>query len=166
MSNSFEIAPPGLGTQYKFIKNYTQYFRFQPVRENMVWASGIRVGIARGLGGQDLIPTEQFLTGGGTSLRAFRQDELTLEPGNATFILNQEIRAPLIWRFGGVAFFDAGNIYRDIRSLKAWDLRYSPGLGLRVDTGFVLLRFDVGFNLWARAGEPPRRFVFGIGQAF
>jgi outer membrane protein assembly factor BamA len=166
ISNSFEFAPPGFGTHFKFIKNYAQFFYFKPIKANLVWASGVRVGMARGFDGQDLIPSEQFLAGGGTTLRAFRQDELTPDPGNATLILNQEIRAPLIWRFSGVAFFDAGNVYKDIRSLKLSDLRYSPGLGLRIDTGVVLVRFDVGFNVRAREGESPRRFVFGIGQAF
>jgi outer membrane protein assembly factor BamA len=99
-------------------------------------------------------------------VRAFGQDRLTTEAGNAVLILNQELRFPLFWRIGGVGFFDAGNIYRNASSLKAWDLRYSPGVGLRFNTPFLLLRFDMGLNLWARAGEPPRRFVFGIGQAF
>jgi outer membrane protein insertion porin family len=65
-----------------------------------------------------------------------------------------------------VAFFDAGNIYPNVRALKGLDLRYSPGIGVRFNTPFVLLRFDLGFNPWAHSGEPRRQFTFGIGQAF
>jgi outer membrane protein assembly factor BamA/autotransporter translocation and assembly factor TamB len=166
LSNSFEVAPPGLGTTFTYVKNFAQYFRYRQVRKNLVWASGYRAGLARGFGSVDLVPAEQFLAGGGTSLRGFRQDQLTLEPGNGLLIMNQELRFPLFWRFGGVAFFDVGNIYHDVKSVRPWDLRYSPGVGLRVATPFMLFRFDFGMNLSTRSGEPPRRFVFGIGQAF
>jgi len=165
-SNSFEVALPGLGTTFTYVKNFAQYFRYRQVRKNLVWASGYRAGLARGFGAVDLVPAEKFSAGGGTSLRGFRQDQLTLEPGNGLFIVNQELRFPIFWRFGGVAFFDVGNIYRDVKSVRPWDLRYSPGVGLRIATPFMLFRFDFGMNLSTRSGEPPRRFVFGIGQAF
>jgi outer membrane protein assembly factor BamA len=166
LSNSFEVAPPGLGTTFTYVKNFAQYFRYRQVRKNLVWASGYRGGLARGFGSVDLVPAEQFLAGGGTSLRGFRQDQLTLEPGNGLLIVNQELRFPLFWRFGAVAFFDVGNIYHDVKSVRPWDLRYSPGVGLRIATPLMLFRFDFGMNLSTRSGEPPRRFVFGIGQAF
>jgi len=136
------------------------------VRKNLVWASGYRAGIARSFGGIDLVPSQQFLAGGATTVRGFRQDRLTLEPGNGLLIMNQELRFPIYWKFGGVTFFDVGNIYKDVRNVRPWDVRYSPGFGLRISTPLVLIRVDLGLNLSTRAGEPPRRIVFGIGQAF
>jgi outer membrane protein assembly factor BamA len=165
-SNSFEVAPPGLGTSFQYVKDFSQYFRYRRVRKNLVWASGYRGGIAKAFGPVDLVPAEQFLAGGGTTLRGFKQDQLTLEPGNGLLIMNQELRFPLFRRFGGVTFFDVGNIYHDVKSVRPWDLRYSPGIGLRIATPLMLFRFDFGLNLSTRSGEPPRRFVFGIGQAF
>ncbi len=165
-SGSFEVAPPGLGSTFRYAKFYAQDFRFRQVGKNLVWASGYRLGIARSLGGRDLVPSQQFLAGGGTTLRGFRQDRVTLEPGNGLVIVNQEIRFPIYWKFGGVAFFDVGNIYKDVSNVRPWEFRYSPGFGLRIMTPFVLLRVDLGLNLSTRAGEPPRRIVFGIGQAF
>lgn len=167
LSGSLEFAVPALGSDFQYVKQYTQFFKFKPVKKNLVWATGIRAGVLWNFGRNDISSTtEQFLAGGGTTLRAFAQDELTEAGGNALLILNQELRFPLLWRFGGVAFVDAGNIYRNVGGFRAWDLRYSPGFGLRLNTPIVLLRLDVGFNLWGRAGEPPRRLVFGIGQAF
>jgi outer membrane protein assembly factor BamA len=166
LSNSFEFAPPGLGSTFKYVKNFIQYFRYREIRKNLVWASGYRAGLAKGLGAADLVPAEQFVTGGATTLRGFRQDRLTLEPGNGLLIMNQELRFPIFWRFAGAAFFDVGNIYHDIKSERPWDLRYSPGFGIRIKTPLILVRVDVGLNLSTRAGEPPRRIVFGIGQAF
>jgi outer membrane protein assembly factor BamA len=166
LSSSTEIAPPGVGSSIRFIKNYTQYLKFRPIWGNKVWASAVRVGLASGFGGQELIPTERFTAGGPTSVRGFKQDQLSLNPGDAVFSFTQEIRSPLFWRFGGAAFFDAGNVYPKVGNLNPFKLRYSPGFGLRVETPFVLIRMDLGFNLSPRADEPRHRFSFGIGQAF
>jgi outer membrane protein insertion porin family len=82
------------------------------------------------------------------------------------FITNQELRFPLFWRFGAVTFFDVGNVYDRIGAANPFRQRYSPGFGLRIDTPFILLRVDLGLNLWPRTGEDRRRISFGIGQAF
>ena len=163
-SNSFDIAPPGIGSSVKYIRNYTQYLRFREIHPKLVWASAYRLGVARTFGGSKLLPTDQFNTG--SSLRAFTEDNLTLQGGNALIVTNQELRHPLFWRFGVVGFFDIGNVYQRIGAANIFRQRYSPGFGLRVDTGFLMLRVDMGLNLWARTGEDRRRISFGIGQAF
>jgi outer membrane protein assembly factor BamA len=89
-----------------------------------------------------------------------------LTSGNALFITNQELRFPLYWRFSGVGFFDIGNVYERIGTTNLFRQRYSPGVGIRVETPFILLRMDVGLNLWPRTGEDRRRISWGIGHAF
>jgi outer membrane protein insertion porin family len=89
-SNSFDLAPPGIGSAVKYIRNYTQFMRFREIRPRLIWASAYRFGVARGFGGTNLVPSDQFTAGGATSLRAFAQDSATLRPGNALFITNQE----------------------------------------------------------------------------
>jgi outer membrane protein assembly factor BamA/autotransporter translocation and assembly factor TamB len=165
-SNSFELAPPWLGSEVRFVRNYAQYFHFKALSRNRVWANAVRVGAAKAFSGDKLVPSTQFRGGGGTTLRAFKQDELTLSAGNALLVVNTELRTPLFGRFGGVAFFDIGNVYENIGGLKSFKLRYSPGIGLRIKTPFILLRVDMGLNLWPRTGEDRRRWVFGVGQAF
>jgi outer membrane protein assembly factor BamA len=164
LSNSFDFAPPGIGSSVQFVKNYAQYLRFREVlRPNLIWASAYRLGVAHGFKGQDLVPTDQF-TAGGSLLRAFDEDEI--QPGNGLVVTNQELRYPLFWRFGAVGFFDIGNVYETVSSANLLRLRYSPGIGLRINTPFVLVRMDLGFNLWPRPGEDRRRLSFGIGHAF
>jgi outer membrane protein assembly complex protein YaeT len=169
-SSSTEIAPPGVGSRLTFIKNYSQYFRFQPLREKFVWASAVRAGAGRGFGGQQLTDLDQFTAGGATSVRGFRQDKLSEFSGNAVFVVNQEFRLPLFWRIGAVGFLDAGNIYSTVSDFNPFKLRYSPGVGLRLNTPFALIRMDFGFNLSPTntidGPEPRRHFSFGIGQAF
>jgi outer membrane protein assembly complex protein YaeT len=168
LSNSFEVAPPGVGSGIHFVKNYVQFFSFRPVKERFTWASAFRFGLADTFDDEELIPSEQFAAGGSTTVRGFKQNELTQDHGNAVFILNQEMRFPLKGWVGGAAFLDAGNVYPLLTDSRPWKLRYSPGVGLRVQTPFVLIRFDVGFNPSVRlpSGEDRYRFSFGIGQAF
>ena len=123
-SNSFELAPPHVGSAIRFVRNYTQYFRFRRINKNLVWANAIRAGAARAFSGATLLDSEQFTAGGATTLRAFQQDRVTLSPGNALFILNSELRFPLFWRFGAVTFFDAGNVYETVGNANVLHLRY------------------------------------------
>ena len=64
-------------------------------------ASASRLGFGRGFD-QDLIPSERFYAGGGTSVRGFAEDGLgevdffgDPRGGNSMLILNQEARVPL-----------------------------------------------------------------------
>ena len=167
LSNSFDLAPPGIGSTIRYFRNYTQYLRFREVlRKNLIWASAYRVGIARVFGGDTLVESDKFQLGGSTSLRAFGGDKSALAPGNSLILTNQELRFPLFWRIGGVGFLDVGNVYDRVGATKVFRQRYSPGFGLRIDTGFILLRADVGLNLWPRTGEDRKTLSFGIGQAF
>ena len=93
-------------------------------------AQGPGAGLARGLGGQDLIFSERFRAGGGTTLRGFEQN--TLGPvdfvgdpagGDALLLLNNEARFPLFSILEGVGFFDLGNVYRNVGDFSLSDVR-------------------------------------------
>ena len=73
----------------------------------------------------------------------------------------------------GVAFIDAGNVTRFARELSLTGLRPAAGGGIRINSPFGPIRFDLGFNLdpkdFTRAGVAPERrtvFFISIGQAF
>jgi outer membrane protein assembly factor BamA len=143
--------------------------RFREVwKPNLIWASAYRVGMARAFGGSELVATDQFRIGNSAALRAFGTDAKSLLPGNALLVTNQELRYPLPYGFGVVGFFDIGNTYQTIGTTKIFSQRYSPGFGLRREVPFIhiLMRVDVGVNLWPRTGEDRKRISFGIGQAF
>ena len=116
LSNSIEYAPAAFGSDLRFVRYFGQFFKYIPLGEpvpipfqanvrkpRLVYAGGVRVGLATGLGGQTLIPSERFFAGGGTTVRGFAQDSLGPrdvldEPagGDAVFVVNNEIRFPLI----------------------------------------------------------------------
>jgi outer membrane protein assembly complex protein YaeT len=184
-SHAFEWGLEKLGSELRYIKYFGQYFAYIPfgkpttvpwahtTRNRFVVALGARLGLAKGLGGQDVIRSERFLAGGGTTVRGFEQDHLgPVDPligpigGDAMVVLNSELRFPLYKFFDGVAFVDAGNVYRHLSDFKPFGLRASSGAGLRIRTPYLVLRVDYGFKLSPRPGEPGGKLFFSIGQAF
>jgi outer membrane protein assembly complex protein YaeT len=185
-SNTFGVAPTWLGSNYAYTSYFGQYSRyfplirpkpsilgFEPKRSPLVFATQVRLGLLRGTSFSNVAPTERYFAGGGTSIRGFPQDSVSPVNavgvpigGDALFILNNELRFPLVSIFEGVGFLDMGNVYPKINDFDPTDLRKSSGFGLRVKTPFVLLRFDFGFPLDLRPGERRQIFFFSIGQAF
>lgn len=182
-SHIAEWAPSTLGSQLRYAKYFGQYFYYRsllgerrfgdaPPRPGLVFAGSARFGIAGGLGGQDLVPSERFFSGGGTSVRGFAQDTLGTPPGQTPiggegiWIANAEARIPLFKYADIVGFFDAGNVYEHWRDLSLSGARFSTGLGVRIRTPYILLRLDYGIKLNRREGESFGRLFGGIGQAF
>ncbi|MFB3903132.1 MAG: translocation/assembly module TamB domain-containing protein [Acidobacteriota bacterium] len=184
-SQAFEWAPALLGSDLRYVKYYGQFFRYVPLRRptlipwvgvekpRLVYAGAIRVGLAQGLGGQKLIPSERFFAGGETTIRGFRRDALgprnaigEAAGGEAVLVMNHEIRFPLFGIFDGVGFLDMGNVYADVRDFAPFTVRGAYGLGLRVHTPYVLIRADYGLKFSRRPGESAGAFFVSIGQAF
>ncbi|MBI3281514.1 MAG: BamA/TamA family outer membrane protein, partial [Acidobacteria bacterium] len=177
--------PEVLGSQVRFLKYFGQFFKYFPLQEprielftnevhrpRLVYATGVRMGLARGFGGQELPLAERFFAGGSTTVRGFEQNSigplLGREPlgGQAMLVLNNELRFPVVSIFDGVGFVDIGNVYPTVSDLSLGELRKSAGLGVRVRTPWFLLRLDYGFKLDRRPEESRGRFFFSIGQAF
>ncbi len=186
LSHAFEWAPELLGSDVRFVRYYAQYFKYialaKPTeipmsggvkKPRLVYAGAARLGLARGLGGQELVISERFFAGGGTTLRGFAQNTLGPkdflgEPagGNAVVLINNELRFPVASVFDGVGFVDVGNAYRRATDFSFGDLRKAAGAGLRIRTPYFLIRLDYGFKLDRRPGESRGGFFFSIGQAF
>jgi outer membrane protein assembly complex protein YaeT len=170
-SSSLEYATAQLGSDLRFVRFLTQQYYFHRVGNHAVLASAFRVGLGRGFG-QDLIPSERFFTGGGTSVRGFAEDAvggrdfLGFPNGGASLVqFNQEVRFPIYRWFRGVGFFDAGNVFPTVRDLTFTDLERGAGLGLRINSPFATIRIDYGVPLTNRDSQRAR-WYFGIGQTF
>jgi outer membrane translocation and assembly module TamA len=79
--------------------------------------------------------------------------------------LRGELRVPLGDTFGAALFTDIGNLWRDFGNVNLAHLRYTAGIGLRVQTPIGPLAFDYGFNLDPRDdwGEGFGALHFSIG---
>ena len=122
---------------------------------------------------------KQFFVGGPFSLRAWRVRELGpggyidsfalnienpspifyYQTGDFKLELNLEYRFPMLWRFEGAFFIDAGNVWslrskeQDNRenSKLTWNfydqIAIGSGFGLRTDFEYFILRLDVGTKI-------------------
>jgi outer membrane protein assembly complex protein YaeT len=170
-SSGLDYGPEALGSEFRFIRYLAQQYYFKTVRENVVLASGFRLGAARGFG-QDLITSEKFFAGGGTTVRGFAesglgpQDSVGALGGNGLVLLNQEVRFPVYKWLRGVGFFDAGNVFARAADVSLSNLDAGTGVGIRIDSPFALIRIDYGVPLSRRQEQPKGRWYFGIGQTF
>jgi outer membrane protein assembly factor BamA len=186
ISHAFAYSPRFLGSTQPYIKYFGQYFHYLPLqapkrkpltnellRPRLVYAAGVRFGLAHSFGDVTLVPrSERFFAGGSATLRGFAQNtvgpivDLVPVGGDAIIIINNELRAPLVSIVDGVAFVDIGNVFPRVKDFSFTDLRQSAGFGVRVRTPWFLLRGDYGIVLDPRPGERRGRFYFSIGQAF
>jgi outer membrane protein assembly factor BamA/autotransporter translocation and assembly factor TamB len=186
LSQAFSFSPHWLGADSSYIKYFGQYFRYFPlqaprrkpftnetIRPRLVYAAGVRLGLAYGLQGEDVPFSERFFAGGSTTLRGFAQnavgpigvDGVPLG-GEAMLTINNELRFPLLWRFDGVGFVDVGNVFDRVASFSFLNLRKDAGVGLRLRVPWFVLRVDYGVPFQPRPGESRSRLFFSIGQAF
>jgi hemolysin activation/secretion protein len=117
--------------------------------------AAVRIGL-QGVAG-DSLPV-QFLTslGGSGTLRGLPADRYL---DRVAAVFNAELRFPIIWRFGGVAGFDAGRVAGSLGKL---DLRWTDNavVGLRLVMETFVVRADVGF------GGETTGFYLNFGQLF
>jgi outer membrane protein assembly factor BamA len=114
---------------------------------------------------RDVPLPERFFSGGANSHRGFPENQagprdlVTGFPvgGKALLMMGTELRFPLVGdNLAGVLYHDAGNVFRDVRSLSLrWrqrgleDFNYlvqTVGLGFRYRTPVGPIRLDVGYS--------------------
>jgi outer membrane protein assembly factor BamA len=194
LSGEGTVAARALGGEVGFLKTYLQgsWFRRLPGARGVVVAGRTAVGLADGfergvdvtgpdgntvtVSVEDLPASERFFAGGDTTIRGFAVDSVgapnTISPagfprgGNATMILNGELRIP-VWReFGAVLFVDGGNVFNRVTELDLGELRGAAGFGVRYRSPIGPVRVDLGFKLDRKPGESSNVLHFSIGQAF
>lgn len=172
---SLEPSFKALGSDVNYIKSTLGLSGYKKLF-NVVFASRILVGVIEpfGVTGTFDIPIfKRFFAGGPTSVRGFPFQRLgpldkSGDPigGNSLLEGSFETRFPIYKDFGGVVFFDYGNVYSKAFDYKLSELKYSPGVGLRYNTLIGPIRADVGYALNPEPGIRRIQFWFGIGQAF
>ncbi len=170
-SSDLEYAPPSLGSDVRFVRYLLQQRYYRTIGPVVLAGAG-RLGLATAFG-QELIPSARFFAGGGNSVRGYTEDELSPHSvlgfaigGAGLIVLNGEARFPIFKMVRGVGFLDAGRAFDEVKGIALRDLSAGTGVGLRVQTPVVLLRFDVGFPLDSSFGPRRGRWFFSVGQAF
>lgn len=138
-----------------------------------------RVGAIEPHGSTDAIPIfERFFLGGSNTVRGFRFRGLGPHEGrdpiggNGMLYGNLEYSFPIFLKiFRGVAFFDYGNISREVDDFSFGDMRYSVGGGIRIQFPFLggqplPIGLYLGTPLKKEDEDRTRLFLFTIGAPF
>ena len=182
------MAARALGSEVGFGKLFLQGFFYRNLgHPNLVFAGGVRVGVAKALERvvdgtlvQDLPASERFYAGGDSTVRGFARDSLgrpeTLtvngfpRGGDAEVILNAELRMPVKGDLGAVVFSDNGNVFAKAADFSLTKLRAALGFGLRYRSPFGPVRVDFGFPVhrYVIGNELEKRYQihFSMGHAF
>ncbi|MEO6966012.1 MAG: BamA/TamA family outer membrane protein, partial [Acidobacteriaceae bacterium] len=189
-SADLNINSTWLGADVSFAKLTAQTAYYKEIGKGIVWANSIRIGLAQPFADSHVPLSEEFFTGGGSTLRGFPllsagpQRQVTVcsngsttdcsliqvpAGGNELLLLNSEFRIPLPIKknLGLAVFYDGGNVFpvvgfHDFTSLYS----NNAGLGLRYNTPVGPVRIDVGRNLNPVPGIKATQFFISIGQAF
>ncbi|GAB6008355.1 translocation and assembly module lipoprotein TamL [Dysgonomonas reticulitermitis] len=197
-----------LGVVYaEYVKGSIDYARTFYFSKRHSLAYHVGLGLAHPYGNSDVLPFERrFFAGGANSVRGWSTRSLgpgsykrSIQDGMEADFVNQtgdmklelsiENRMKVSELFEFAQFIDAGNIW----TLKNYDsqpggqftfnsfykeIAVAYGLGLRLDLGFLLLRFDLGTKAYDPGRDQSDRFVmfkkplknmalhFGIGYPF
>ena len=163
---------PRLAADQSFVKGFAQASIARSFGSHVVWAQGVRLGLAHVFDDNPLLATERFLAGGATSVRGFTTNavgplDVLGEPagGQAVFVFNQELRVRHRNGLGAAVFYDLGNVFERVRDVRL-SARHSVGLGLRWASPIGLLRLDFAVPVGRQPGEARWQRVIALGQAF
>lgn len=176
-SADVSMAAEFLGGNEAYLRFLGEHQRYYPLPkfENVSYAGVVKFGLAEPIGDRRRLPiTERFFAGGARTLRGFGfeeagpRDPVTGKPigGNVLLVINNELRFPLWWRFGGAVFSDTGNVFRRIRDIDFSKITQTVGVGLSVQTPVGPVRMDVGYLLNKPEGARGYAVHFSFGQAF
>jgi len=178
-SLSLEYADTFLGGDNIFIKYILDSSWYYPLPLDTALMFHGRLGIGKGLRGDDFPANEKFYVGGIYTVRGFDYGKAstpsTIDPvtgdllgADKELIVNIEYIIPLVKeaRINGVLFYDAGSGFGRYDSITLSDLRTSVGGGFRWLSPIGPLRLEWGYNLNPRPGERQGIWEFSIGSLF
>jgi outer membrane protein assembly complex protein YaeT len=167
LSATGQVDAVALGSQVGFIKSFfrAQTFHVLPRTNGVVFAANLSLGLGSEFNLDAPIPEpERFFAGGDTTNRGFALDTLgtrhqvpdpnrdTIDPngfpigGNASLIMNGELRVPVAGGLSVVGFTDVGQVFQRASQLNIGELRSAVGFGVRYQSPFGPLRIDLGFK--------------------
>ncbi len=164
----FDIIP----STYQFTKIGIDLRRYGKFVIGSILATRLKSGFIFPRNIEDFIPVEErFYAGGSNSVRGWARSELGPlgqdgKPlgGNSLLEGSAEVRFP-IWKIlGGAVFLDFGNVWEQTFFYRLDEIRYSNGLGLRMETPVGPVRLDVAWPI--DTGKKTLQFHISVGQAF
>ncbi|MGB7934018.1 MAG: outer membrane protein assembly factor BamA, partial [Gammaproteobacteria bacterium] len=173
-SFSVETAVPGTGLEY-YKLGYDQR-RYVPLTKDLTLSMHAQLGYGDGYGDYNNLPFfENYFAGGVRSVRGFEDN--TLGPtdskgnpigGSVQVVGGAEVLFPIPFVEGTKSFrlgtfFDIGNVYSDVASFDAKELRYSVGVSSLWISPLGPLAISLGIPLNDKSGDNVQNFQFTVG---
>lgn len=153
----------------QYFKTDIEYKKFWNVSSSSVFGFRTFLGAIIPYDNSDIPFTKSYFAGGSNDIRAWqtydlgpgrRRTGLEYNIGSFKFLTSAEYRFDVFSKLKGALFIDAGNIwditgssfvdsgakFTGFNSFK--DIAVGSGIGARVDFGFLIFRFDVGFKTY------------------
>ncbi|HEY5999823.1 MAG TPA: BamA/TamA family outer membrane protein [bacterium] len=194
-AGAVQLADRRMGGSLDFLRCTAGGKFFRPLGAGFVLGLRLDTGfIVPTRGSTDIPVNERFFTGGESSVRSFKEQELgpkgpAGDPlgGLASTVASVEVRRPIVGHLAGSVFVDAGNVSPngslahlgpDATNTSDYvaamwsdylrDFRTGVGFGLQYLTPLGPIRVDAAWNPSPRPSEFERRFVthLSIGMAF
>ncbi|NLH49450.1 MAG: outer membrane protein assembly factor BamA [Myxococcales bacterium] len=177
----FDYGPPWFLSQVDYLKVtgttswYLPIFAVMPFLPGWVFAENVVVGHLQTLRPTDTVPiSRRFFLGGSTTLRGFGQNQISpvgddgKTPVGGYFMAyqNTELRIPLPYSLGILAFFDAGDVTGGTNNYDLMKVRTTSGLGFEYLTPIGPISAIYGVKLNRQTDESMGEFYISIGNAF
>lgn len=148
-----------------------------PLKYDSVLEFRLRTGVMNDYGDSDYVPIfERFFAGGSRTIRGYDErgvgplDPGTNDPvgGESMVVGNVELTIPLLEFMKLAAFYDTGNVWKDMEDFGTTNLKSGVGLGLRFKTPIGPINLDYGYPLDDEPGEESRsgKFYFSVSRGF
>lgn len=170
----YEVADETLSSDDEFHKTTIQSSWYRQITDRFIAALSIRAGYIDLIKNTQSVPADKrYYLGGRTTVRGYKEDAIGPENafgspigGEEMINLNIEARLRLINNFGGLLFWDAGNVWQTSDKSDLSDLRQSYGGGIRYLTPIGPLSLEYGRKIDRRSGENNGEWYFTIGNIF
>ncbi len=157
-----------------YVTNIDASFYLPLGRESTVMAGKVKWGSIFGASTMAIPPPERMYAGSSQTLRGYAFE--TVSPlredgkpagGRSLLVCSLEIRQRITATWGGVAFYEIGNVYATPTPKFNSKQLQSAGFGVRYYTAVGPLRFDMAFPFNPRKGlDAAFQIYFSIGQTF
>jgi translocation and assembly module TamA len=148
---------------------------YRRVTDKVVIAARVRLGSIVGTDLDNIAPSRRLYSGGGGSVRGYGYQRIgprdaSGNPTGGRSLVEGAIEARIKTGFfdgalSVVPFLDAGSVSQDV--VPDFDtVRFGAGVGVRYDTGFGPLRFDIATPINPAPGDSRVAVYVSLGQAF
>jgi len=170
-----ELAGAVFNGTNNFVRSIVSGKYFHSLRPPTVLATALEAGWIGSYGNsKEIPPNERLYTGGINSIRGFAYQSVGPIDNNGVPLGGMfkvvwnlvEIRQVIYKMVGMALFFDAGNVWANAGDFSFGSLRFSPGIGLRVNTPIGIVRSDFAINPVPQNTESWYNIGFNVGQAF